>query len=174
MTKEEKKAAVLELHDKFSRANVAVLSGFFGMGVEEMRVVRGEMRAVSAEFRVVKNTLAVRASEGTPFESLHPYLTGSTVIALGYEDPVAPIKALKAAADKQKNLKVKAGLIEGRLIDLDGFRKVALLPPKAVLLSDLVGRFKGPITGFAGSLNGILGKFVRTLEAVHEQRLGAS
>jgi len=174
MTKEEKKLAVTQLNEKFLRANVAVLSEFSGMEVKDMREVRGALRDVSAQFTVIKNTLAIRASAGTPFESLQPYLKGSTVIALGFDDPVAPIKALKAAADKQKNLRVKAGVIEGMMIDLDGFRKVALLPSKNILLSGLVGRLKSPITGFAGSLNGVLSKFVRTLEALHEKRLGES
>lgn len=171
MTKEEKRVAVSQLNEKFSGANVAILSEFSGMGVEEIRKVRGKLRGVAAEFKVVKNSLAIRAAAGTPFEGLNDYFKGSTAVALGFEDPVAPIKALKAVADKQKKLKIKAGVVEGQVIDLDGFRKIALLPPKAVLISELIGRFNSPITGFAGSLNGVLSKFVRTLEALHKKRL---
>ena len=170
MTKEEKRVAVSQLNEKFLRANVAILSEFTGMGVEEIRVVRGELRGVAAEFKVVKNTLAIRAAAGTSFEGLNGYFKGSTVVSLGFEDPVAPIKALKAIVDKQKKLKIKAGVIEGQVIDLEGFRKIALLPSKAVLISELIGRFKSPITGFAGSLNGVLSKFVCTLKALHEKR----
>ncbi len=77
---------------------------------------------------------------------------------------------MKAISDKQKKLKIKAGVIEGTVVDLEDFKKIALLPSKDVLIAELIGRFNGPITGFAGSLNGILSKFVRTLDAVQQQR----
>ncbi|NOY84498.1 MAG: 50S ribosomal protein L10 [Nitrospirae bacterium] len=170
MNREEKKASVSQLNDKFSRASVAILAEFSGMGVEELRQVRKELRAAGAELQVVKNKLAIRASVGTTAESLGVHFKGSTVVAFGYADPVAPTKALKAAADKQKKLKVKAGVIEGTVVDLEDFKKIALLPSKDVLIAELIGRFNGPITGFAGSLNGILSKFVRALDAVQQQR----
>lgn len=170
MNREEKEASVSLLKEKFSQANVAILTEFSGMGVEEMGEVRKELRSVEGEFKVVKNTIAIRAAVGTPFEGISAYFKGSTAIAFGYADPVAPTKALKKVADKQKKLIIKAGVIEGTVVDLDGIRKISKLPSKDVLIGTLIARFNAPITGFAGSLNGILSKFVRTLEAVHQQR----
>ncbi len=173
MNREEKEASISQLKEKFSQANVAILTEFSGMGVEEMREVKKELRSVDGEFKVVKNTIAIRAALGTSLEGMSEYFKGSTAIALGYADPVAPTKALKQVTDKQKKLKIKAGVIEGMIVDLDGVRKIAKLPSKNVLIGELIGRFNAPITGFAGSLNGVLSKFVRTLEALHQQRLNS-
>lgn len=170
MNKEEKRANVSQLNEKFSRASVAILAEFTGMGVEEIRQVRKELRDAAGELQVVKNKLAIRAVQGTSAEGLASHFKGSTAVAFGYADPVAPTKALKAIADKQKKLKVKAGVIEGTVVNLEDFKKIALLPSKDVLIAALVGRFNGPITGFAGSLNGILSKFVRALGAVQQKR----
>ena len=170
MNKEEKKANVSQLNEKFSRASVAILAEFTGMGVEEIRQVRKELRDVAGELQVVKNKLAIRAVAGTAVEGLSAHFKGSTAVAFGYADPVAPTKTLKTIADKQKKFKVKAGVIEGTVVNLEDFKKIALLPSKDVLIAELIGRFNGPIAGFAGSLNGILSKFVRALDAVQQQR----
>lgn len=170
MNIEEKRAGVSLLNGKFSQSTMAVLADFTGMGVEELRDVRGQLRAAGGELKVVKNTVAIRAASGTPLEDLKDDFKGATLVALSYADPVAPAKALKLATDKQEKLKIKSGVFEGTVVDLDSFRKIAKLPAKSVLIGELVGRFQGPIAGFAGCLNGMLGKFVRTLQAVHDDR----
>ncbi|MFQ5598402.1 MAG: 50S ribosomal protein L10 [Nitrospiria bacterium] len=169
MNKETKKASMAQLNEKFSRANVAVLADFSGMSVEEIREVKGRLRNAEGEFRVVKNTIAIRAAAGTSLDGVRDFFKGPTALVLGYADPVAPAKVLKSVADKQKKLKIKAGVVEDVVVDLDGFRRIAQLPSKTVLVAELVGRFQSPITGLAGSLHGVLGKFVRTLQAVHDQ-----
>jgi len=171
MDRKEKKVCISQLNEKFARANVAILAEFTGMGVEEMRAVKNQLRSAEGEFRVVKNTIAIRAAAGTSVEGINSFFQGTTAVALGYADPVAPTKALKLSADQQNKLKIKAGVIEGKVIDLDGIRKIAQLPSKTVLIGDLIGRLKSPINGFAGSLSGVLGKFVRTLRALHEKRI---
>ncbi|MFQ5587893.1 MAG: 50S ribosomal protein L10 [Nitrospiria bacterium] len=171
MNREKKQEHISQLNEKFSRASVAILAEFTGMGVEEMREVRKGLRGAEGEFKVVKNTIAIRAATGTSLEGIHAYFKGSTAVALGYADPVAPTKALKEIADKQDKLKIKAGVVEGKVVDLAGVRQIAKLPPKDILLGELIGRLNAPISGFAGCLNGVLSKFVRTLEAVHQQRL---
>jgi ribosomal protein L10 len=170
MKKEEKEGMVLELREKFSRAKVAVLAEFSGMGVEEVREVKNLLRGVKGEFKVVKNTMAIRAAVGTTLEGISRHFKGPTAVALGYEDPIAPAKALKTIADKQKKLKIKAGVIENQVIDLAGLKQIAQLPSRPVLLGQLIGRFKSPLYGLAGSLNGVLSKFARTLHALHEKR----
>lgn len=170
MNMEEKKAGVSLLNEKFSQSTMAVLADFSGMGVEELREARGELRAAGGELKVVKNTVAIRAATGTPLESLQGDFKGATLVALGYADPVAPAKALKAATDKQKKLKIKSGVFQGAVVDLESFRKIAKLPAKPVLVGQFVGCLQGPITGFAGCLNGVLSQFVRALQAVHDDR----
>ncbi len=170
MNLEEKKAGVSLLNEKFSQSTMAVLADFTGMGVEELRVVRGQLRDAGGELKVVKNTVAIRAASGTSLEGLQGDFKGATLVALSYADPVAPAKALKAATDKQKKLKIKSGVFEGTVVDLESFRKIAKLPAKPVLIGQLVGCFQGPISGLAGCLVGVLSKFVRTLQAVHDDR----
>ena len=121
----------------------------------------------------MKNKLAIRAAAGTTLEGLNSYFKGATAVALGYADPVAPTRVLKAIADKQKKLKIKIGVIEGKVVGLEDVWRVAQLPSKDVLIAQLIGRLNAPISGFAGSLNGVLSKFVRTLEALHQQRIGS-
>ncbi len=170
MNIEKKKADVSLLNEKFSQSSMAILADFTGMGVEELRAVRGQLRAAGGELKVVKNTVAIRAASGTVLEGLTGDFKGATLVALGYDDPVGPVKALKAATDRQAKLKIKSGVFEGTVVDLDSFRKIAKLPAKSVLIGELVGRFQAPIAGFAGCLNGVMGKFVRTLQAVHDDR----
>ncbi len=171
MNREEKKASISQLNEKFSRASVAILAEFSGMGVEELREVRKELRSVDGEFKVVKNTVAIRASMGTNLEGISVYFKGSTAVALGYADPVAPTKALKDIAEKKSKLKIRIGVIEGTVVSLDDVRKIAKLPSKEILLGELLSRLNAPLSGFAGCLNGVLSKFVRTLSAVHQQRI---
>jgi len=170
MKREEKEGMVLELRDKFSRAKVAVLAEFSGMGVEEIREVKNQLRGAKGEFKVVKNTMAIRAAAGTTLEGISRHFKGPIAVALGYEDPIAPAKALKTIADKQKKLKIKIGVFENQIIDLAGLKQIAQLPARPVLLGQLIGRLKSPLYGLAGSLNGVLSKFARSLHAVHEKR----
>jgi len=173
MNLEGKKNIVSELNEKLLRAHMAILTDFTGMGVEEIREVKGKLRGVQGEFQVVKNTVAFRAAAGTALEGMQMHFKGPTAIVFGYHDAAAPAKALKEITDKQKKLKIKAGMVEGKVVDLDSFRKIAGLPSKQVLIGELLGRLNGPIAGFAGCLHGVLSKFARTLQAVEDQRKGS-
>ncbi len=173
MKKDEKGIEVSSLRERFLQAKVVILAEFSGMSVADISEVKKALRAAQGELRVVKNTMAIRAASGTRVQGISAHFNGSTAVALGYADPVSPTKAMWNLGEKQKKLKLKAGVVEGQVIDLDGIRRVAALPSKGVLQSQLVGRLKAPIYGFAAGLNGILNKFARTLQAVHEQRQGS-
>ncbi len=174
MKKEEKSLEISSLREKFAQAKVVILAGFSGMSVADMTEVKRALRAARGELRIVKNTMAIRAASGTMVQGVSAHFNGPTAVALGYVDPVAPAKTLRDIGEKQKKLKIKAGVVEGQVIDLDGIRRVAALPSKSVLQGQLVGRLKGPLYGLAWGLNGILGNFARTLKAVQEQRQGSS
>jgi ribosomal protein L10 len=173
MKKEEKEVMVSELREKFSRAKVVVLAEFSGMGVEEIRDVKSQLRVAKGEFKVVKNTMAIRAAVGMTLEGISDYFRGPTAVALGYEDPVAPAKALNNIAEKQKKLKIKAGVIENQIVNLAGLRQIAQLPSREILIGQLIGRFKSPLCSLAGGLNGVLSKFARTLQALHEKKVSS-
>ncbi len=173
MKKGEKEASVSGLREQFLRAKLVILAECSGMSVADVSGVRRALRGAQGELKVVKNTMAIRAASGTMVEGIREHFKGPTSVVLGYADPVAPARALKDLAEKQKALKIKVGVVEGQFIDLEGIRRVAQLPSKLVLQGHLLGRLKAPIHGFALGLNGILSKFARTLQAVHEQRQGS-
>lgn len=170
MKKEEKEVMISELRQKFSRVKVAVLAEYAGMGVEEIREVKNALRRAKGEFKVVKNTLAIRAAEGTTLQGIRDHFKGPIAVALGYDDPVAPAKALNGLADKQKKLKIMVGVVEGQVVDLVRLKQISKLPSKEILVGQFIGRLKSPLYGLAGTLNGVLSKFARTLQAVHEKR----
>jgi len=174
MKKPEKQGAIDLLQGKFVRSNLAVVAEFSGMSVPELQEVKNRLRAASGEFTVVKNTLAARAAVGTPVAVLRPHFKGQMAVAFGYGDPVGMAQALKQVAEKQKKLNIKAGVMEGQLIDLSALSRIADLPSRPVLYGQLVSRMKSPLFNFTGVLQAMISKWVRTLAAVHEQRSASS
>jgi large subunit ribosomal protein L7/L12 len=172
MRKEAKAQAIEALREKFSRARVAVLTECIGMGANEITELRRQLRAAGAELRVVKNTLAVLAAEGTPVAAAKEYFRGPLSVAIGYDDPALPAKVLRdfIAKDKRdKKMRITLGLIEGKILDPARLKAVADLPSRKVLLAQLLAGMQGPLGGLVGTMNGILSNFVGTLIAIKEQ-----
>jgi large subunit ribosomal protein L10 len=168
--KPEKGAAVEELHDKFSRAVSAVLADFRGLNVQELTDLRRQLREASLELAVVKNTLARRAVQETTLEKLSPYLKGPTSIALSYRDVIAPAKVLSTYQKRQPKLALRAGFFEGEVIPAEKLAEIADLPPREVLLAQVLASMQGPLAGLVGTLHGILRMFIGTLQAIHDQK----
>jgi large subunit ribosomal protein L7/L12 len=171
MKREEKQQLVNELHEKFSTATVAILTEFNGLGVSEMTELRQKLRGVKGELRVVKNTLARRAVEGTSMTATLDAFQGPIAVTFGYADPVAPAKILKEFVDKRtEKIKVKIGVVEGQVLDSMGLKRVASLPKKEVLIADLMNRMQAPMSGLVGGLQGILRKLVYALSAIQKKQ----
>ena len=171
MKREEKQQLVNELHEKFSNATVAILMEFNGLAVSEMTELRQRLRGVKGELRVVKNTLARRAIEGTDMTATHDAFQGPIAVTFGYADPVAPARILREFVDKRtEKIKVKIGVIEGQVLDSKDLKRVASLPKKEVLIADLLSRMQSPMSGLVGGLQGILRKFVYTLSAIQKKQ----
>lgn len=166
----QKSQIVEELHEKFSRAKGAVLSDFKGMTVEQMTSLRKELRNNSVEFRVVKNTLAKRAMEGTSFSVLEDSFKGPVSIALSYEDSVTPAKVLTDFSKKEPKLKITAGFCEGKKVSEEEIKYLADLPSRDVLLGQILAVANGPARNFVGTLNGVLLSFLRVLSAVKDKK----
>ncbi len=165
-----KSKIVEELHDKFSKAKGAILSDFKGMNVQQMTALRRELRGKSIELCVVKNTLAKRAMEGTPFKELEGYFKGSTSIALSYGDVSMPAKILTEFAKKEPNLKITVGFVEGERVDEEGLKDLANLPSREVLLGQMLAAANGPTRKFVGTLNAVLSNFVGVLGAIKDKK----
>lgn len=171
MQKSEKGEMITELHDKFTRARVAILTQYSGLRVEEMRDLRIKLRGVGGELRVIKNRLASKASEGTSLEGVKDYFKGPTAIVFGYNDPVGPTRVVKEFSAKAKGkLDLKAGVIEGKIIQKEDIIVVAELPAKEVLIAQVLTRMRSPITGFIFCLKETLNRFVATLNGIVEKK----
>ena len=172
MRKEDKTQAVAELHEKFSRARVAVLTECVGLGGNEVTELRRQLRNAKAELKVVKNTLAVLAAAGTPMVAAKDHFHGPVSVAIGYDDPALPAKIIRdfIAKDKRdQKMRITIGMIEGNVFDAARMKAIADLPSRTVLLSRLLAGMQGPLTSLIGTMNGILGKFVGTLIAIKEK-----
>ena len=103
-------------------------------------------------------------------EDFNQYLTGPNGIAFGIEDAVAPAKISKEFAKDHKNLEIKAGVVDGKVIDLNGVIGLAELPPREVLIAQVLGGLNGPISGFANVLNANMRNLVYALDAIREKQ----
>ncbi|MCL5045223.1 MAG: 50S ribosomal protein L10 [Actinobacteria bacterium] len=166
----EKEMAVGELTEKFRNSKAAVLTNYRGLNVAQATKLRKKLREAGVEYRVVKNTLARIAAHQLGLTGLDGFLEGPTAIAFGAQDPVAPAKALSDFAKDNKQLEIKAGLLEGKVIDPTGVKALADLPSREVLLAMVLGGMQAPMYGLVTVLNGPLRQFAYVLEAVRKQR----
>lgn len=173
MKKAEKAEIISEVRERFTKAKVAVLTDYRGLDVEKMTELRVKLRGAKADYKVIKNTLAGKAAEGTPMEGLKEHFSGPVGVAISYDDSLSILKVLTEFAKKEDKLKIKAGLVENKIADLKELRMLAALPSRDVLIAKFMGSLKSPIYGLAGSLNGIMMKFAYALNAVKEQKAKA-
>lgn len=175
MKKEEKVTAVAELTEKFGRARLAILTECVGLPVNEVTELRKQLRGAKAEYRIVKNTLAARAAEGTVLAGLKVHLKGPTGVVIGYDDPVLPTKVLKdfiGAEKRDQKIRITAGVLEGKILQPAELAAVAKLPKKEVLIAMLLSAMQGPIRGVVYTLSAVLSKFVRVIAAIQDKRKG--
>ncbi|MCI0528792.1 MAG: 50S ribosomal protein L10 [Nitrospira sp.] len=168
--KGEKEKIIHDLHQKLSKAKLAILAEYAGLQVEALREIRNKLRGVGGEFRVVKNTLAKLAIPGTSLASILDHFQGPIAVIIGYDDPVIAAKVLKEFADREEKLKIKIGVLEGQLLDRQSLRTVAGLPSRERLRGDLVRRLHSPMANLVGGLKGVIRKLVFVLEAVKQKK----
>lgn len=169
----DKVQAVEDIQEALGRANGFLLTNYRGLNVAEITTLRGKLREAGAEYHVVKNTLFVRALGEIP-DDLRGLLVGPTAVAICMDDSVAPSKALFTfLRDLRKpDVTVKGGYVDGRVLSADDVVALSKLPPKHVILGQVVGTIQAPLTNFAGTLHGVLSEFARTLQALADQRQG--
>jgi large subunit ribosomal protein L10 len=165
LNREEKKEAISELHEKFVRAKTAVVTGYTGINVEQITDLRSKLRAAKVEYRVVKNTLARKAAEGTGLEPLKDHFVGPVGIALGYDDVVMPAKVLYEFSKTQAKLQLKAGVLDGRLLLQADLKALANLPSLNALRGKLVGLLQAPASRIVGVLAAPGGQLARVMKA---------
>jgi large subunit ribosomal protein L10 len=172
MARPEKEKKVQELTEKFRSAKAVYLTDFTGLDVIKATELRKKLREASVEYRVVKNTLAQLAAKNAGCDLLLDYLTGPTGLAFGIKDPIIPAKILTEFSKDNEKLKVKVGLMEGRVYDPRAVKQLAALPGREELLAQVLSGLQSPISGFVGALGGLLQKLVGTLDAIAKQNEG--
>jgi large subunit ribosomal protein L7/L12 len=175
MKREDKATAVAEFAEKFGRARLAILMESAGLPVNHMTELRKQLRAASAEYRVMKNTLAARATEGTTLTGLKQHFKGPLGVVIGYDDPVRPAKVLRdfiATEKREEKIKITVGVLEGKVVQAEDIAAVARLPKKEVLIAMLLSAMQGPARGLVYVLNGVLSKFVRIIAAIQGKKKG--
>jgi len=170
---QQKKEVVKELTEKIKAAKSLVLTDYRGLTVEQDTDLRNALRKAGVEYKVVKNTLTRFAAKENGLDGLDSFLNGPTAIAMSDTDPVAPAKILSEYTKKYEKLELKVGVVEGKVIDVNGIKALADLPSREVLIAKVLGGFNAPISGFVNVLNGNLRGLVVALNAIAEKKANA-
>lgn len=171
---EDKKAIVAEVNEAASSALSAVLADARGVDVESMTGLRKLARENQVYLRVVRNTLAKRAVEGTEFECVQETLVGPTIFGFSMEDPGAAARLFKDFAKDNENFEVKALAVGGKLLEASQIDALAKLPTRDQALAMLMSVMQAPVTKLARTFNEVPGKLVRTVAAIRDQKQDAA
>ena len=153
VTKEMKVDELQELERAFKGTESAVVVDYRGLKVPEATELRRQVRAVKGQYKVVKNTLARRAMQGTPFEPLGEHFVGPTAVAYSGEDPVALAKVLTTFAKATPALQIKAAVVQGRAVQAGEVSELATLPGKPELYAKLLFLLQAPMVQLVSVLN---------------------
>ncbi|OMF23759.1 50S ribosomal protein L10 [Paenibacillus sp. FSL H8-0548] len=146
---QEKQEAVAVIAAKIAASSSTVVADYRGLNVAQVTELRKQLREAGIEFQVLKNSLVRRATEGTDYVELNNILTGPTAIAFGTEDAIAPAKILNDFAKKNEALKLKGGIVEGKVVSEEEIKALAELPSREGLLSMLLSVLQAPMRNFA-------------------------
>ena len=170
---EQKKAIVAEVAEVASNALSAIAAEYRGLTVSEMTELRRQAREANVYLRVVKNTLARRAVEGTDYACMQEGLVGPLLLAFSQEDPGAAARVISDFAKEHDQLVVKMVALNGKLLDPSEITTLAKMPTYEQAISMLMGTMLAPVQKLATTLNEIPGKLVRTLAAVRDAKKAA-
>lgn len=173
ITREAKEQAVATLSDEFSRLKLAVLTDYRGLTVTEIQELRNSLREQGITYRVSKNTL-VKIAAGNADSLKDADLSmfkGPMALAIGFDDEVAPARAVFQFAKEHKALEIVGGITEdGQTLSPADIKALASLPTREQLLGQVVGTIAAPLTGFVGVLQGNVRSIVTVLAAIGEAK----
>lgn len=167
---QDKQAIVAEVAEVASSAYSAIAAEYRGMTVDEMTALRKQARENGVYLRVVRNTLARRAIEGTDFECMQETLVGPLVLAFSQEDPGAAARLIRDYSKECDKLVVKSIGISGQLMDASELDTLAKMPTYDQAVASLMSVMQAPITKFVQTLNEVPSKFVRTVAAIRDSK----
>lgn len=159
----EKKAVVSALVERLKEAQAGVIADYRGLTVAQDTELRRKLREAGVDYTIVKNTLTRFAANEVGLSDLDPVLHGPSALATSTTDVVAPAKVLVEFAKENEQLEIKAGFVDGKVIDAAEVKVYASIPSKEVLISKMLGSLQAPI-----------GNLVRTLDAIAKKEDGAA
>ena len=171
---EDKKAIVAEVNETATNALSLVIADSRGVTVDGMTALRQTARDNQVTLRVVRNTLAKRALEGTEYECVSDSLAGPSLFGFSMEDPGAAARLFKDFSKENNTFEVKALAVSGQMMGADQLDVLAKLPTRDQALSMVMSVMKAPVTKLVQSMNEVPGKLVRTLAAVRDQKEAAA
>lgn len=169
MNRQQKEQAVSELREDLEGVAVVVVTDYCGLDVSKIVELRRQLRAASVDYRVVKNTLAKLAIEGTDKEFLSDHLQGPVALAWSTDDPVAPAKVLSEFIKENEELEIKAGYLSGKELDLSGIKALADLPSKDELRAKFLSVLNGPAQKFVTITSQVPKNFLLVIKQKSEQ-----
>lgn len=152
----QKEQVVAEIKDKFERSKSLVFVEYAGTTVSQVTDLRNQIRKANAEYKVYKNKLVQRALSELNIEC--PVLEGTTAVAISYDDEVAPAHVVTNAGKDNEHLKIKFGVVNGKVVDESYVKTLANIPSREVLLGRLVGMLQAPIRNLACTLKAVADK----------------
>ncbi len=169
----QKKELVEQLHEKFLASKIVVLTDYKGLNVVRLNELRRKLKAAGITYKVVKNTLLIRASENTDAAGLKDYFTGPSAVAIGFNDPVAPAKILTEFAKENDKFKIRAGALGGKVLDVEAIKSLSSLPSREVLLGMLLSVMNAVPTSLVRALNNAPQRLLYALQAIRDQKEAA-
>lgn len=167
----QKQAVVKEIEDKIDASDSIVLMEYKGLTVADATELRSKFREAGVDYKVYKNTMMRFAFENKGYEALKDYLQGPNAVAFSPTgDPVSAAKVANTFAKDNEAIVIKAGVVNGQVIDVAEVKRLAELPSKETLLAMLLSAMQGPVRGLAVSLNETVSGLARALNQVAQQK----
>ena len=166
----EKKRITDDLQRRLKKSTIVILTDYKGLDVSAMNALRRKLREANAEYQVAKNSLLVRASEGSDVTLIKDHFKGPSAIALSYDDPVAPAKVLTDFIKENKKFKIKVGVLNGKVVDFEGIKALSSLPSREVLLAQVLSTMNAVPTSLVTALSDVPRRLLNVLQAITEQK----
>jgi len=170
ITRQKKAEMLRNLKEKLQKSEAVFVTTFRGLKVAEVNEIRRLVREKGGEYRVFKNTLIRIGAENTPYQPVNDYVEGPTALVFAYKDPVEIAKVLKDFVKNHPALELRGLVFKGKGYDAKMIDELVKLPPKEVLLAQLMGTIQAPLANFVGLLSAIIRNFLYVLKAIEEKK----
>lgn len=170
MNREEKNQAVQDLKERFQKASITLLTNYRGLKVNEINKLRAELRQNDSELKVLKNTLARIAVDGTDMNELQSHFQGTIAVVTTEGDPAAPAKILVKFAKEFEKPEIKIGFMSGNIMKAGEIEALSKLPSREVLLANLLGSMQAPAQNMVNVLAAIPRQLATVLAAIRDKK----